>query len=57
MRAGAQDYVTKQNLARLVPVLDRELREARSADDRGMRRRWRCGRVRQGSIGWRMRCL
>jgi PAS domain S-box-containing protein len=28
MRAGAQDYVTKQNLARLVPVLDRELREA-----------------------------
>jgi PAS domain S-box-containing protein len=28
MRAGAQDYVTKQNLARLAPVLDRELREA-----------------------------
>ena len=28
MRAGAQDYVTKQNLARLVPVVDRELREA-----------------------------
>ncbi len=28
MRAGAQDYVTKQNLARLIPVLDRELREA-----------------------------
>jgi len=28
MRAGAQDYVTKQNLARLVPVLERELREA-----------------------------
>ena len=28
MRAGAQDYVTKQNLARLVPVLHRELREA-----------------------------
>lgn len=28
MRAGAHDYVTKQNLARLVPVLERELREA-----------------------------
>lgn len=28
MRAGAKDYVTKQNLARLVPALERELREA-----------------------------
>lgn len=28
MRAGAQDYVTKQNLVRLVPALERELREA-----------------------------
>ncbi len=28
MRAGAHDYVTKQNIARLIPVLDRELREA-----------------------------
>ena len=28
MRAGAQDYVTKQNLARLVPAVERELREA-----------------------------
>ena len=28
MRAGAQDYVTKQNLARLVPALERELKEA-----------------------------
>ncbi len=28
MRAGAQDYVTKQNLVRLVPVIDREIREA-----------------------------
>ncbi len=28
MRAGAQDYITKQNLARLIPVLERELREA-----------------------------
>ncbi len=28
MRAGAHDYVTKQNLARLGPVLERELKEA-----------------------------
>ena len=28
MRAGAQDYVIKQNLARLAPILERELREA-----------------------------
>lgn len=28
MRAGAQDYVTKQNLIRLVPAVERELREA-----------------------------
>lgn len=27
MRAGAQDYVSKQNLARLVPALERELNE------------------------------
>ncbi len=28
MRAGAHDYVTKQNLARLVPAVERELKEA-----------------------------
>jgi PAS domain S-box-containing protein len=28
MRAGAQDYVTKQNLTRLVPAIERELKEA-----------------------------
>ena len=28
MRAGAQDYVTKQNLTRLVPAVERELKEA-----------------------------
>ena len=28
MRAGAHDYVTKQNLARLVPALERELKDA-----------------------------
>jgi signal transduction histidine kinase len=30
MRAGAQDYVSKQNLARLVPALERELNEQAS---------------------------
>ena len=28
MRAGAHDYVTKQNLVRLIPALERELKEA-----------------------------
>ena len=30
MRVGAQDYVMKGNLARLVPAIERELREARN---------------------------
>src|SRR3954451_14820241 len=30
MRAGAHDYVSKQNLARLVPAIEREMREARA---------------------------
>ncbi len=30
MRAGAQDYIGKQNLARLVPAIERELAEAAS---------------------------
>ena len=34
MRAGAQDYVTKQNMARLVPALERELREASERRER-----------------------
>ncbi|WP_419806888.1 ATP-binding protein [Terriglobus sp.] len=34
MRAGAQDYVIKQNLARLVPALERELREAEARRSR-----------------------
>jgi two-component system, sporulation sensor kinase E len=28
MRAGAQDYVSKENLTRLIPVVEREIREA-----------------------------
>ncbi|QHN02847.1 response regulator [Granulicella sp. WH15] len=35
MRAGAHDYVTKQNLTRLVPAIERELKEASA---RGHRR-------------------
>jgi PAS domain S-box-containing protein len=30
MRSGAHDYISKQNLARLVPAIERELREARA---------------------------
>lgn len=30
MRAGAQDYVMKDNMARLIPAIERELNEARS---------------------------
>lgn len=30
MRAGAQDYIMKNNLSRLVPAIERELREAES---------------------------
>ncbi len=41
MRAGAQDYVSKQNLSRLVPAIDRELKEAAAGGKAG-RRRWRC---------------
>ena len=34
MRAGAHDYLTKDNLARLAPAVDREVREARMRLDR-----------------------
>ena len=34
MRAGAQDYVTKQNLTRLVPAIERELKEAEARRNR-----------------------
>jgi PAS domain S-box-containing protein len=30
MRAGAHDYVSKQNLTRLIPAVEREMREARA---------------------------
>src|SRR2546422_8852767 len=42
MKAGADDYVMKNNLARLLPALERELRE-RSEERRGgkeCRSRW-----------------
>jgi len=34
MRAGAQDYVTKDNMARLCPAIERELREAALRQER-----------------------
>lgn len=34
MRAGAHDYVSKQNLARLVPAIEREIGEAKTRLDR-----------------------
>jgi len=34
MRAGAQDYVTKQNLTRLVPAIERELKDVEARCDR-----------------------
>ena len=34
MHAGAQDYVTKENLARLCPAIERELREAAVRQER-----------------------
>lgn len=34
MKAGANDYVSKQNLSRLIPVLERELRESAGRRER-----------------------
>jgi len=34
MKSGAHDYVLKNNLARLVPAVDREIREAHTRRDR-----------------------
>ncbi len=34
MKSGAHDYIMKENLARLVPAIDRELREAQMRADR-----------------------
>ena len=34
MKAGAHDYLMKDNLARLLPVIERELREARNREGR-----------------------
>jgi diguanylate cyclase (GGDEF)-like protein/PAS domain S-box-containing protein len=34
MRAGANDYIMKENLTRLIPAIERELREARERSDR-----------------------
>ena len=34
MRSGASDYIMKDNLARLVPAIERELRDSRERADR-----------------------
>ena len=39
LRAGAHDFVTKQNLARLGPAIRRELQDARNRDERGAAQR------------------
>lgn len=44
MRAGAHDYISKQNLARLIPALEREMTEAR-----GRRRKREAERALQKS--------
>jgi two-component sensor histidine kinase len=36
MKAGAQDYLLKNDLARLAPAVERELRDARTRKDRAM---------------------
>ncbi len=51
MRAGAQDYVIKDNMARLCPAIERELRELRSARS-AKRLRRRSKRARTGSGVW-----
>jgi len=51
MRNGANDYVLKGNLKRLLPAIERELREARMR--RAGRPRRRCGKAKQGTGHWR----
>ena len=46
MKAGADDYVMKNNLARLLPALERELREAKCGGDAASRKR-DCMRARR----------
>jgi len=42
MRAGAHDYIMKDNLARLIPAIERELREAEMRRERkALRETWR----------------
>lgn len=48
MRAGAHDYLMKGNLSRLIPAVDREIREA---SERRTRRRAERS-IRQGKIEW-----
>jgi len=51
MRAGAQDYILKDKLARLVPAVERELREAELRRERGELERKLVGAQRMESLG------
>lgn len=46
MEAGADDYLTKESLERLVPVVDRELRQAE------VRRQWKKANEKLQHIGY-----
>jgi PAS domain S-box-containing protein len=52
MKAGAHDYLMKDNLARLVPAVERELREA---DNRAMKRTT-TEALRQSELRYRLLC-
>jgi DNA-binding NtrC family response regulator len=49
MRAGAQDYITKGNLRRLIPAIERELREPTDGAHRRAARRGRRGAHARGN--------
>ena len=51
MRAGAHDYLNKNNLERLLPAVERELREARNRRERRQALP-RCRRARRGCVPW-----
>jgi len=50
MRAGAQDYITKGNLRRLIPAIERELREAEGRRERRRAQAALLERARTGEL-------
>ena len=53
MRVGAQDYVMKTNLKRLVPAVERELREPKTAaNEKGSTGRCSNCKSSKRSEGW-----